>query len=208
MMSSMFRWIAGTLLLLALAAGVCYLIAGRGSPPQLTINQPPRAIGQTGMLDVTAEAPNARFTALTVTFEQDGKAVPLFALNDTRQATISPAGPNQLRVTGAFDSQSVPGLKSGPARIVVTATRPSFLNLRQLTRTVSKNVRVLLEPPRIAVISTKHHVALGGSEMVVYTARPPDVLSGVRVGNAEFRGFPAARSEERRVGKECRLRMS
>jgi hypothetical protein len=71
----MLRWLAATLLLLALAAGLCYLIAGRGAPPQLTINQPPRAIGQTGMLDVTAEAPNARFTALAVVFEQDGKTV-------------------------------------------------------------------------------------------------------------------------------------
>jgi murein DD-endopeptidase MepM/ murein hydrolase activator NlpD len=191
-MGSMFRRFAALLLFLALAAGVCYLIAGLGAPPLLTINQPPRAIGQTGMLDVTAEAPNARFTALAVVLEQDGKTVSLFALNDTRQATISPAGANQLRVTGSFDPQSLPGLKSGPARVIVSATRPSFLNLRQLTSTVSKDVQVRLEPPRIAVISTKHYVTLGGSEMVVYTARPPDVLSGVRVGNAEFRGFPAA----------------
>jgi murein DD-endopeptidase MepM/ murein hydrolase activator NlpD len=53
-------------------------------------------------------------------------------------------------------------------------------------------VQLRLELPRIAVVSTKHDVTLGGSEMVVYTADPPDVLSGVRVGNTEFRGFPAA----------------
>src|SRR5262249_44663237 len=130
---SVFRRFAAPLLVLALAAGVCYFIAGRGAPPQLTINQPARAIGQTAMLDVTAAAPNARFTTLAVVLEQDGKTVPLFALNNTQQATISPGGANQLRVTGAFDPQSVPGLKSGRARIVASASRPSFLNLRQLT---------------------------------------------------------------------------
>jgi murein DD-endopeptidase MepM/ murein hydrolase activator NlpD len=188
----MYRWVAAPLLLLALAAGVCYLLAGRGAPPVLTINQPARVIGQSGMIDVTAEAPNAIFTTLAVVLEQDGKTVPLFALNDTQQATVSPGGVNQVRVTRPFDKPSVPELKSGSARIVVSATRPSFLNLRQLTSTVSKDVQVHLDPPRIAVISTKHHVTLGGSEMVVYTARPLDVLSGVRVGNAEYRGFPAA----------------
>jgi hypothetical protein len=124
----MFRWLAAFLLLLALAAGVCYLIAGRGAPPLLTINQPVRAIGQIGMFDVTAEAPNARFTTLSIVLEQGGKTVPLFALNDTRQATISPGGANQLRVRGSFDPQSEPGVKSGRARIVVSASRPSFLN--------------------------------------------------------------------------------
>src|SRR5262245_37222678 len=188
----MFRRLAAPILLLALVAGICYLIAGRGAPPLLTINQPGRAIGQSGMLDVTAEAPNAKFTALTVVLEQDGKTVPLFALNDTRQSTVSPGGANQLRVTGAFDPQSLPGAKSGRARGDVSASRPSFLNLRQLTSTVSKDVQLRLEPPRIAVVSTNHNVTLGGSEMVVYSARPPDVFSGVRVGNAEFRGFPAA----------------
>jgi murein DD-endopeptidase MepM/ murein hydrolase activator NlpD len=192
MSGSIFRWLAGALPLFALAAGFLYVVAGLGTPPLLTINQPRRTIGQTGMLDVTAEAPNVKFTALAVVLEQEAKTIPLFALTDTRQATISPAGANRLRVTGSFDLQSVPGLKSGPARIVVSATRPSFLNLRQLTTTVSKDVTVRLDPPRIAVVSTKHYVTLGGSEMVVYTARPHDVISGVRVGNAEFRGFPAA----------------
>jgi len=190
-MGSMFRWLAALLVLFALAAGVCYIVAGRGAPPQLTINQPTRVIGQTGTLDVTAEAPNAKFTALAIALEQDGKTVPLFGLDNTQQATVSPAG-NQLRVTRPLGKKSVPELKSGAARIVVTATRPSFLNLRQLASTASKDVQVRLDPPRVAVVSTKHYVNLGGSEMVVYTARPADVVSGVRVGDVEYRGFPAA----------------
>ncbi len=188
----MFRWLVALLVLLALAAGVCYVVAGRGAPPQLAINQPTRVIGQTGTLDVTAEAPNAKFTALAITLEQDGKTVPLFALDNPQQATVAPSGPNQLRVTRPVGKKSIPELKSGAAKIVVTATRPSFLNLRQLTSTASKDVQVRLDPPRVAVVSTKHYVNLGGSEMVVYTARPPDVASGVRVGDVEYRGFPAA----------------
>jgi hypothetical protein len=55
----MFRWLVGLLLILALAAGVTYVVAGRGAPPRLTINKPDRPVGQAGTLDVTAEAPNA-----------------------------------------------------------------------------------------------------------------------------------------------------
>jgi len=41
-------------------------------------------------------------------------------------------------------------------------------------------------------VSTHHYVNHGGSEMVVYRASPPDVRSGVRVGDVEYPGFPAS----------------
>jgi len=188
----MFRWLATLLVLLALAAGIAYVVAGRGAPPRVTINQPTRFVGQTGSLDVIAEAPNAKFTTLDITLEQDGRRVPLFALGSAQQATVAPLDSNQIRVSRAIGKQSIPELHSGNARIVVTATRPSFLNLRQLTSTASKDIQVRLEPPRIAVVSTKHYVNLGGSELVVYRATPPDVMSGVRVGDVEYPGFPAS----------------
>ena len=56
-----------------------------------------------------------------------------------------------------------------------------------------------LEPPRIAVLSTNHYVNHGGSEMVVYKATPPDVASGVRVGDVEYPGFPAVGRRRRRA---------
>jgi murein DD-endopeptidase MepM/ murein hydrolase activator NlpD len=193
------RWLLGLLLVLAVAAAGTYYVAGRGAPPHLTINKPDRPIGQAGALDITAEAPNAKFTALTVQLEQNGKTMPLFALDPTSAAVASPAGKdatvtqvdrNQLRISRPLGKQSVPELQSGTARVIVTATRPSFLNLRMLTSTASKDFQVRLEPPRIAVLSTHHYVNHGGSEMVVYKATPADVASGVRVGDVEYPGYP------------------
>ena len=195
----MFRWLVGLLLIAALAAGVTYVVAGRGAPPRLTINKPDRPIGQAGSLDVTAEAPNAKFTTLTIALEQNGKSVPLFTLDAAAVAASATAGKdasvtaverNQIRISRPLGKQSVPELQSGAARIVVTATRPSFLNLRTLTSTASKDFQVRLEPPRIAVLSTHHHVNHGGAEMVVYRATPADVASGVRVGDVEYPGYP------------------
>src|SRR5436190_7730532 len=186
----MLRWLIGIVLLAAVVAGTAYVIAGRGAPPQIVISKPDRAIGQSGSLEVTVEAPNARLNALAIAVEQNGKTTPLFALENAGAATVTQIDRNHMRVSRALGKQSVPELQSGAARVVVTATRPSFLNLRKLTATASKEIRVRLEPPRVAIVSTHHYVNHGGSELVVYRATPPDVSSGVRVGEVEYSGFP------------------
>ena len=186
------RWLLALLVVLLLACTGAYVAAGRGAPPQLTIDQPDRFVGQAGSLDVTADAPNAQFTKLAITLEQNGKSIPLFTLDGPQTASVTRIDRSHLRVSRPLGKQSVPELQSGPARIVVSATRPSFLKLRQLTSTASKDFQVRLEPPRIAVLSTHHYVNHGGSEMVVYKATPADIASGVRVGDVEYPGFPAA----------------
>ena len=114
---------------LALALGGAYFVAARGTPPVLVIVKPEKVVGQTGAVELTAEAPNARFTALAISLEQNGKTVPLFSLDKPDTATVTPVSRNQMRIARAIGKLSVPELQSGPAKIVVTATRPSFLNL-------------------------------------------------------------------------------
>ena len=188
----MLRWLIGLVLLVVLACGGIYVMAGRGAPPRITIEKPDRIVGQAGSLELTADAPNARFTALTITLEQNGKALPLFTLDGPQTATVTRVGGNQIHVSRPLGKQSVPELQSGTARLVVTARRPSLLNLRTLSTTATKDFQVRLEPPRLAVLSTKHYVNHGGSEMVVYRATPAEITSGVRVGDLEYPGFPAS----------------
>lgn len=192
MLRGLLRFIFVVLVLAVAGFGIAYVVAGRGAPPQLTIAKPERVIGQTGTLEVTADAPKGRFTALSIKFEQNGKSTPLFALGGGAPAVVTPVDANRIRIARPIGKRDLPDLQSGAAKIVVTATRPSFLNLRQLTSTASKDFQVRLEPPRIAVVSTKHYVNHGGSEMVVYKTTPADVQSGVRVGDIEYPGFPAA----------------
>ena len=186
----MMRALATLLLIVLLAFGGTYIVAGRGAPPRLTIDKPERFVGQTGGLDLAATAPNAKFTKLIVTLEQNGKTFPLYSLDKPGDATVTQTDRNQLRIARPIGKQAIPDLQSGAARIVVTAARPSFLNLRQLTGSASKDIQVRLERPRLAIVSTHHYVNHGGSEMVVYRATPADVMSGVRVGDVEYPGFP------------------
>src|SRR5256885_2462915 len=196
------RWLLGLIVVLLIAVGCAYYIAGRGAPPGIAIDKPERVVGQTGTLDVRAETPNGRFTAIAIALEQNGARIPLVDLQASSRGEIAPGAPapvtvqqtdpNHLHITRPLGKQSIPQLQSGAARIVVTVTRPSFLKLRQLTSTATKDFQVRLEPPRIAVLSSKHYVNHGGSEMVVYKATPADVASGVRVGDVEYPGFPAS----------------
>ena len=186
------RWLAGLIVIIAVCFGILYVAAGRSAPPHITIAKPDRLVGQTGTLDVSTDAPVAKLTALTIGVEQNGRTIPIYSLTPAEAAAAAKTDPNHLRVSRPLGKQSLPDLQAGSARVVVSATRKSFLNLRTLTSAASKDFQVRLEAPRVAVLSTHHYINHGGSEMVVYRATPGDVESGVRVGNIEYVGFPAA----------------
>ncbi len=185
------RWVALLAVLALVAGSIVFVAAGRG-PLSIEIARPERVVGQTGTIEVVVEAPGARLDTLTMTLEQNGKTYPLFSLDAPQSAAIAQADANHLRVTRPFGKQSVPELQSGPARLVVSASRKGFLSLRTTSAEASRDVQVRLEPPRVAVLSTHHYINHGGAEMVVYRATPSDVISGVRVGDVEYLGYPAA----------------
>src|SRR5438128_19096 len=183
----MARLLAGLLVLLLIGAGAIYYVSSKETAPLVTFEQPDRIVGQTGTLTVVFETPGAEFKGINITVEQNGRLIPLVGPDGSIGART---GPNTLRISRPFGKQSVPALQAGTARIVATATRKSFLNLRTLTTTATKDVQVRLELPRINVVSTHHYVNHGGTEFVVYRATPADVMSGLRVDDVEYPGFP------------------
>jgi len=186
------RYLLGLVLVAALAAGGAYVVAGRTGGPSIEIGNPEKFVGAATPLDVTVAAPGAKLTALTIVFEQNGKQTPLFAMDNPAGAELKQDGADKVRITREIGKQSVPGIQSGPARIVVSASRPVLYGVRNVESTATRDVQVRLERPRVSVISTHHYVNLGGAEMVVYRATPPDVTSGVLVGDLEYPGYPAS----------------
>ena len=184
------RWFFGLLLLAALAFGAAYQYAGTLEGPAITINQP-SVIGQGGTLDVTVDAPGAELTALNVRVEQKGRTFAVLDIASASADALVKDG-DRVRITRPIGKKTLPDLESGPATLRVSATRPVFRNLRQVSSESSKEFQVRLTPPRVAVISTHHYVNQGGAEMIVYRVTPPDAESGVRVGDVTYPGFPAA----------------
>ncbi len=177
-------------LLLAAIAGGAWVMAGREGPPSIAIEKPERFLGQNGEVQVVVTAPGGALSQLEVRFEQDGRVTPLFTAGASEEAGLRQEAPDRIRITRPVRRKDVEGLKSGPARITVAAARTVLSGWRTLGATATKDVHVRLEPPRVAVVSTHHFVNHGGAEMVVYRVSPPDVTSGVRVGEASYPGFP------------------
>jgi hypothetical protein len=166
---------------LALAGVGAYLAAGAVAAPAITITSPGQFAGGAIKVEGVVDAAGAPPADVQVAFEQDGNRTTVFT------GTLS--GPLATTIT----RDSAPGLKiqPGQARVVVTAARTVWgLRTRRSEQVVTFQIR--LEKPRVSVVSTKHYINLGGAEMIVYRATPPDVVSGVRVGDLEYPGYPAA----------------
>lgn len=188
----MIRAVLGLTASLALGAAVAaWISAGQAVGPALEIQQPGDAVGRTASFVATAETPGAEFLTLDAHIEQDGALYPLFSLDDAG-AALEQQTEDRLRISRTFDRASHPDLVEGPARIVVSATRPVLFGLRESRSETAVDVTVRLTPPRLAPLSTLHYVTHGGSELVVYRVTPEDAESGVRVGGIEYPGYPAS----------------
>jgi murein DD-endopeptidase MepM/ murein hydrolase activator NlpD len=181
------------LILLGVVAAGAYVYAGRLPGPSVDITNPVRFVGQSTPLDIVVDAPGATVSSVAVDFEQNGQLTRL-ASREAGQtdAHVTNDGPERVRVTHVIGRDTVPSIATGPARIVVTATRPVLFGWRQTTTTEARDVEVRLQPPTLAVLSTHHYVNQGGAEMVVYRVSPADAESGVVVGDIEYPGYPAS----------------
>jgi hypothetical protein len=187
------KYLVGLVLILLLAAGGAWVVAGRMAAPAITVDKPEKFVGASTPLQITITAPDApAMKPIRVVLEQNGKQTPLFSLEQPGKAQITQDGTDKVRITHEIGKQTVPDLQSGAAKIIVTAGRPVLRGMRTLESTTSHDVQVRLERPRVSVISTHHYVNLGGTEFVVYRATPEDVESGVVVGDIEYPGYPAA----------------
>jgi murein DD-endopeptidase MepM/ murein hydrolase activator NlpD len=178
------------LVLLGAGAAALWVNAGRAEGPLIEITGP-EVIGQTGEVTVVVTAPSGTLSGLVVNLVQGDTTTPLFNLTPESAGELSITG-DRVSITRPTGKRLVPELKTGAAEITVAAVRPVLFGLRQATSMATRGVEIRLTPPQIAVLSQFHYVNHGGSEMVVYRVTPPDAESGVRVGDYEYRGFPAS----------------
>ncbi|HET7608470.1 MAG TPA: M23 family metallopeptidase [Gammaproteobacteria bacterium] len=177
------------LLVVGVGAAALWVNAGNAKGPAIEIGGP-EALGQTGEVAVKVTAPRGELTGLTVKLVQGEASTTLFDLGPAATNAAATVG-DEVSLSIPAGKRALPDLKAGEARIDVTAVRPVLFGLRQASATATRTIQVRLTPPQVAVLSQFHYVNHGGSEMVVYRVTPPDAESGVRVGNIEYRGFPA-----------------
>jgi murein DD-endopeptidase MepM/ murein hydrolase activator NlpD len=184
--------VLAVLLLLLAAAGATWHFAGQADPPSIEIVQPARLVGRQGALEVVITTPGGALTRFDVALQQGGERVPLVSLTGPDIPELELAGEDRVRFTRSIGKEDVPALQAGPLTVVVQAARPVLFGLREIPATATQTVEVRLTPPVIGVASRFHYINHGGSEAVVYRVRPADAESGVRVGDLEYPGYPAA----------------
>ena len=198
-------------LLVAIAIGVMaglYVTAGRAAGPEIDILQPSGLVGRSASFEAAVETPGGELLAVDASIEQDGVRLPLFSLTRRDEGELTQDSADRITIRRMFDRQSHPALKAGPARVSVSATRPVLFGIREATSTVSVDVEVRLEPPRLTPLSRLHYVNHGGSELVIYRVTPADAESGVRVGDREFPGYPATAGGVQGVEDDAGLRVA
>ena len=189
----MIRIILGLAVVAAVGVAIAVWVAGgRAGGPVIEILQPTEFVGRSASFEATVEAPNGEITVLDAYVEQGESRYPLFSLDRATDAAMRQETTTKLRLSRTFDRETHPDLVEGPARIVVTATRPVLFGMRERTADASIEVAVRLDPPRLTPLSMLHYVNHGGSEFVVYRVTPDDAESGVRVGDRLYPGYPAA----------------
>jgi len=186
------RFLLALVLVVLLAAAGVFVYAGQLGAPAIQINKPEKFVGLSTPLEVAVEAPGADLEDLQIALEQNGKSHTLYSLADPQGAEVRQDGADRILISREIGRQSIPELQSGDARIVVNASRKVVRNIRTLSSSETRNVRVRLERPRVAVVSTHQHINHGGAEAIVYRVSPDDVASGVVVGDVEYPGYPAA----------------
>ena len=172
------------LLAIAGAAGAWYL-AGREPGPSIAIGSPQKYVGRSTPLSVTVES-DSPVTAPEIAIEQGGQSMAV------TPEKIDWAGTGKVNVSGSVGKSSHPALANGPARLIVTARRDAFFGMRQTASTVTQDLEVRLDPPRVAVISLHHFINAGGAEFVVMRATPSDVEAGIQVGEARYPMYPGS----------------
>jgi murein DD-endopeptidase MepM/ murein hydrolase activator NlpD len=186
------RLLAFVIVVALIGGAAAWIWAAREAGPTITIRQPEKFIGQTSALDLSVEAPGGQFSRIDVVVEQNGRALPVFALGQPAKADVKQDTADRIYIMRPIGKRAIPELQAGSARVVVRASRPVLFGMRQAESTATRDVQVRLEPPRVAVLSTHHFVNHGGAEFVVYRATPADVESGVRVGDRVYRGVPGS----------------
>jgi hypothetical protein len=193
---------AALVLTLALLVAALVVSVRVGPLPSVEIRGEAKAIGRSTVVEVVTSAAGRGLAGLRVEVEQGGTAhvvarrehrpLPPWALPGARTQA------DRLRVDVGRDA--VPGLVEGDALVRVVAERAGTW-LRHPGPAV-KEIRlpVRLTPPALALLSSQHYVAQGGSGVVVYRAGATAVRHGVRAGSSFFPGAPLPGG-----GKEDRL---
>jgi murein DD-endopeptidase MepM/ murein hydrolase activator NlpD len=184
------------LLIAILLGGIAAALFAVSSHSGLVFDPKPAAIGTATPVNVRITNPHG-VRSITARIEQGGSSMIVDQVSRpvTRFAFWrTHAAQENFHFTAGSDR--APQLKEGKARLIVE-TRSN--DLRAVTDAIATDVEVILRPPSVTTDGFQHYINQGGSELAVFSASGSWQQSGVRVGSATFRSFPAPGDNQQRL---------
>ena len=181
---------AAALVLGVLFVGYRMFSAGK---PTVALGAPFAVVGRNAPLVIDVKDPRHGLTAVKVTVTQDGAEQVIY------DESFNPPRP-EVQVKWLPAQEKKFKLKDGKGIVRAEARNASWGGFfKGRTEKLEQAFVARLVPPRLEVLTTQHYVNQGGCDMVVYRVTPPDVESGVVVGDAFFKGFPLPGATEPNV---------
>ena len=170
-------------IVVAAIAGGAYFLAPRfeSDPPQIAVSPNVDTPGA-APLEIQVTDKGAGLKSFTATLSQGGTEHKLAAEQFDRAV-----GEKKIAVALA----KVPGVKEGPAVLRIAARDASLWRyFAGNEAALEKNLTIDVTPPTLELVADDRYVNFGGVGAIVYKASPDTAVSGVRIGDYFFRGFP------------------
>jgi murein DD-endopeptidase MepM/ murein hydrolase activator NlpD len=183
---------AALLLALALVLAALVVTLRVGPLPSVEIRGEPKAIGRSAPLQVAASAAGRGLAGLRVEVEQGGKTHVVARREHRPLRSWAFWGERTQSDTMDVDvgGKVITGLVEGDAVVRVVADRAGTWLRHPAPAVKEIRLPVRLTPPALALLSTQHYVAQGGSGVVVYRVGATASRHGVRAGDSFFPGSP------------------
>lgn len=174
-----------------LVAAVGLMLFLVGSPPRVTIEPAMPGIGPRTPIAVEASVGGRGLGEVRVEVVQGDLEVEVARRDHQPRPFWAFWGPRTLtdRLDVEVGYETVPELQEGEAAIRVVAARAGTPLRHPDPLVVERQLPVIVRPPSLAVTSTFHYAAQGGSEVVVYRVGPSATADGVRAGEDWFPGY-------------------
>jgi murein DD-endopeptidase MepM/ murein hydrolase activator NlpD len=177
---------------LGILAGLAVSTLRTGPPPAVELRTEAGAIGPRTVVVVRVAASGRGLAGWRLEVEQKGQVFVVAHREHRPPAPWSfmgvPVLEDELRAE--VGHQSLTQLQEGEATIRVVAERARTWLLAPGPVTKELRLPVRRTPPALALVSTQHYVAQGGSGLVVYRVGPTAVADYVSAGAWRFPGTP------------------
>ncbi len=159
--------------------------------PDIAVESPLSVVGTATPVTVRITDPHG-VRRLTATIAQNEQHYPAFETTSPAHRILFLRNEPARDVVFVTGVKSIPNLKDGKATLTVAAVSN---DLRGATSTVSREINIVTQPPRLAVDDRQHYINQGGSELVTYSVGGYATESGVKVDGYRFGSFPLSGSQ-------------